>query len=61
MDTMLRRSDLPQQRRAPAGRRTKQTLCDFDDLAAELETLSCVPDFLRHLAWWRFVPSVILV
>jgi hypothetical protein len=61
MDTMLRTSGLPQQHRARAGRRTKQTLSGFDDLAAELETLSFVRAFLRHLAWWRFVLSVILV
>ena len=42
MDTMLRTSGLPQQRRASAGR-TKQTFCGLDDLAAGLEAL---PAFL---------------
>ena len=50
MDTMLRRSgyhdnaELAQERR-------KQILCGFGDFAGEFERLSCVPAFLRHLAW----------
>jgi hypothetical protein len=56
MDTMLQRSVYHNNAELAQGE-DKQTLCGFDDLAAELETLSCL---LKHLEWWLPVCLVML-
>jgi hypothetical protein len=58
MDTMLRRSGFTTTQQSSARQEKEKLFAVFGISPVNSKEF---PAFLRHLAWWRFVPSVILV